>query len=74
MGKGVELGAGQPCSPRQADCVQSPFCCCFAWVFLKAAPETRIWMQAVYLGGDPSTVREQERETRKGRKPVQVCP
>lgn len=27
------------------------------WVFLKADPETRIYMRAMYLGGDPTTVR-----------------
>lgn len=27
-------------------------CTCIGWVPLKAEPETRIWVQVVYLGGD----------------------
>lgn len=49
---GCETGS-HVSSPMQT--VQILLCCCFLWVFLKADPEARVWVQVVSPGDDPST-------------------
>lgn len=67
-----QLGAAEePQADRHT--VQTPLCSCCGWVCLKADPEVRIPEQAMYLGGDPSTVRAWGCDTQKGRKPHRMC-